>query len=70
MNGAEQVPSAFGPGFTYPASSLFVVTFNLAMSGTKKCSDVTLGPSKHEEEDSLPLHPHGNNCWGVTGFWA
>lgn len=51
------VPSGFGPGFIYQASSLFVVTFNLAILGTEKYSGVTLGPSKGEEEDSLQHTP-------------
>lgn len=46
-------PSRFWPGFTYPAISLFTVTLNLVMLETKKCSDVTLRPSKDEEGDSL-----------------
>lgn len=48
-----QVPSGFEPGFIYPASSLLVVTLHLAVLGTKKSSDVPLGPSKGEKEASL-----------------
>lgn len=48
-----EVPSGFGPRFIYPASSFLVVIFNLAKLGTKKCSDVPLGPSKDGKEDGL-----------------
>lgn len=32
-----EITPGFGPKSTYPASSLLVVIFNLAMLGTRKC---------------------------------
>lgn len=60
------IPSEFGRGFIYPAGSPFVLNFHLAMPPTKKCSDVTLGPSKDEEEASLQHTPPWQSLLGVT----
>lgn len=62
------VPSGFGSGFIYSASSLFVVTFNLAMLGAegdaKEIYDEPLRQHKGEDEASSmypPTYTPGNS---------